>query len=86
MFTMRILFKELIVELIKWLKKIWFDAKLKARLDKIERDYKIKFEKDLKDSFTPIFEQKEHKKTTIKARKLVREMSLRAKWLKYFKD
>ena len=55
-------------------------------LDKIERDYKIKFEKDLKDSFTPIFEQKEHKKTTIKARKLVREMSLRAKWLKNFKD
>ena len=86
MFTMRILFKELIVELIKWLKKIWFDAKLKARLDRIERDYKIKFEKDLKDSFTPIFEQKEHKKTTIKARKLVREMSLRAKWLKNFKD
>ncbi len=86
MFTMRILFKELIVELIKWLKKIWFEAKLKARLDKIERDYKIKFEKDLKDSFTPIFEQKEHKKTTIKARKLVREMSLRAKWLKNFKD
>ena len=86
MFTMRILFKELIVELIKWLKKIWFEAKLKARLDKIERDYKIKFEKDLKESFTPIFEQKEHKKTTIKARKLVREMSLRAKWLKNFKD
>ena len=86
MFTMRILFKELIVELIKWLKKIWFDAKLKARLDKIERDYKIKFEKDLKYSFTTIFEQKEHKKTTIKARKLVREMSLRAKWLKNFKD
>ena len=86
MFTMRLLFKELIIELIKWLKKIWFEAKLKARLDKIERDYKIKFEKDLKDSFTPIFEQKEHKKTTIKARKLVREMSLRAKWLKNFKD
>ena len=86
MFTMQILFKELIVELIKWLKKIWFEAKLKARLDKIERDYKIKFEKDLKDSFTPIFEKKEHKKTTIKARKLVREMSLRAKWLKNFKD
>ena len=83
---MQMLFKELIVELIKWLKKIWFDAKLKARLDKIERDYKIKFEKDLKDSFTPTFEQKEHKKTTIKARKLVREMSLRAKWLKNFKD
>ena len=41
MFTMQILFKELIVELIKWLKKIWFEAKLKARLDKIERDYKI---------------------------------------------
>ena len=86
MFTMRILFKELIVELIKWLKKMWFDAKLKARLDKIERDYKIKFEKDLKESFTPIFEQKQHKKTTIKAKKLVREMSLRAKWLKNFKD
>ena len=86
MFTMRILFKELIVELIKWLKKLWFDAKLKARLDKIERDYKIKFEKDLKDSFTPIFEQKQHKKTTIKAKKLVREMSLRAKWLRNFKD
>ena len=83
---MRMLFKELIEELIKWLKKMWFDAKLKARLDKIERDYKIKFEKDLKDPFTPIFEQKEHKKTTIKARKLVREMSLRAKWLKNFKD
>ena len=86
MFMMRMLFKELIEELIKWLKKMWFDPKLKPRIDKIETDYKIKFEKDLKDSFTPIFEQKEHKKTTIKARKLVREMSLRAKWLKNFKD
>ena len=67
---------------------MWFDAKLKARLDKIERDYKIKFDKDLKESpSTPIFEQKEHKNPTIRRQgKLVREMSLRAKWLKNFKD
>ena len=82
----QILFKELITELISWLKKIWFEAKLQARLDKIEKKYKIKFDKELKESFEPIFEEKPHDEPDSEAAKLGGEISLRAKWLKDSED
>ena len=82
----QILFKELIPKLISWLKKIWFEAKLQARLDKIEKKYKIKFDKELKESFEPIFEEKPHDEPDSEAAKLGGEISLRAKWLKDSED
>ena len=82
----QILFKKLIPELISWLKKIWFEAKLKARLDKIEKKYKIKFDKELKESFDPIFEEKPHDNPDSEAAKLGGEISLKAKWLKDSED
>ena len=82
----QILFKELIPKLISWLKKIWFEAKLQARLDKIEKKYKIKFDKELKESFEPIFEEKPHDEPDSEAAKLGGEISLKAKWLKDSED
>lgn len=86
MSMMQMLFKELIPGLIKWLKKIWFEAKLQARLDKIEKQYEIKFDKDLKEQFTPIYKEKPHDDPESKAAKLGGEISLRAKWLKDSED
>ena len=80
------LLRKLITELISWLKKVWFEAKLQARLDKIEREYKIKFDKELKESFEPIFEQKPHEDPNSEAAKLGGEISLKAKWLKDSED
>ena len=80
------LLRKLILGIISWLKKLWFEAKLKARLDKIEREYKIKFDKELKESFEPIFEQKPHEDPKSEAAKLGGEISLKAKWLKDSED
>jgi hypothetical protein len=80
------LLRKLITELISWLKKVWFEAKLQARLDKIEKKYKIKFDKELKESFDPIFEEKPHDDPDSEAAKLGGEISLKAKWLKDSED
>lgn len=80
------LLRKLIKELISWLKKVWFEAKLQARLDKIEKKYKIKFDKELKESFEPIFEEKPHDNPDSEAAKLGGEISLKAKWLKDSED
>ena len=80
------LLKKLIIGIISWLKKLWFEAKLQARLDKIEREYNIKFDKELKESFEPIFEQKPHEDPNSEAAKLGGEISLKAKWLKDSED
>ena len=80
------LLKKLIIGIISWLKKLWFEAKLQARLDKIEREYNIKFNKELKESFEPIFEQKPHEDPNSEAAKLGGEISLKAKWLKDSED
>ena len=80
------LLRKVIKGIIDWLKKLWFEAKLQARLDKIEREYKIKFDKELKESFKPIFEQKPHEDPNSEAAKLGGEISLKAKWLKDSED
>ena len=80
------LLRKLITELISWLKKVWFEAKLQARLDKIEKKYKIKFDKELKESFEPIFDEKPHDDPDSEAAKLGGEISLKAKWLKDSED
>ena len=80
------LLRKLIKGIISWLKKLWFEAKLQARLDKIEREYNIKFNKELKEIFEPIFEQKPHEDPNSEAAKLGVEISLKAKWLKDSED
>ena len=80
------LLRKLITGIISWIKKLWFEAKLQARLDKIEREYNIKFNKELKESFEPIFEQKPHEDSNSEAAKLGGEISLKAKWLKDSED
>ena len=80
------LLRKLIKGIISWLKRLWFEAKLQARLDKIEIEYNIKFNKELKESFEPIFEQKPHEDPNSEAAKLGGEISLKAKWLKDSKD
>ena len=80
------LLRKVIKGIIDWLKKMWFEAKLQARLDKIEREYKIKFDKELKKSFERIFEQKPHEDPDSEAAKLGGEISLKAKWLKDSED
>ena len=80
------LLRKVIKGIIDWLKKTWFEAKLQARLDKIEKEYKIKFDKELKESFEPIFEQKPHEDPDSEAAKLGGEISLKAKWLKDSED
>ena len=80
------LLRKVIKGIIDWLKKLWFEAKLQARLDKIEREYNIKFNKELKESFEPIFEQKPHEDPNSEAAKLGGEISLKAKWLKDSED
>ena len=80
------LLRKLIKGIISWLKRLWFEAKLQARLDKIEREYNIKFDKELKESFEPIFEQKPHEAPNSEAAKLGGEISLKAKWLKDSED
>ena len=80
------LLRKLIKGIISWIKKLWFEAKLQARLDKIEREYNIKFNKELKESFEPIFEQKPHEDPKSEAAKLGGEISLKVKWLKDSED
>jgi hypothetical protein len=40
----RTLFKDIIDAVIKWWKQVWFEAKLKARLDMIELENRIESE------------------------------------------
>jgi hypothetical protein len=49
------LFKDIIDALIKWWKRIWFEAKLKATLDMIELDNRIQAELELEKQNKPIY-------------------------------
>ena len=52
------LFKDIIKAVIKWLKTVWFEAKLKAALDQIEMNNKIESELEWEKLNRPIY--KEH--------------------------
>ena len=51
------LFKQLIDAVIKWWKLIWFEAKLKARLDMIELENRIQAEIELEKQNKPIYRE-----------------------------
>ena len=52
---MRTLFDDIIKALIDWWKKVWFEAKLKARLDMIELEYRAQAELELEKENKPLY-------------------------------
>ncbi len=69
---------------IKWWKRIWFEAKLKARLDMIELDNRIQAEIELEKQNKPIY--REHPIDPVlqtgESQKLGGAMQLTAPWYK----
>ena len=53
----RILFDDIIQAVIKWWKRTWFEAKLKARLDMIELDNRIQSELEREIEQKPIYRE-----------------------------
>jgi hypothetical protein len=78
----RILFDDIIQAVIKWWKRTWFEAKLKARLDMIELDNRIKSDLEREIEQKPIY--REHPidpdLQTGESRKLGGAMQLTAPW------
>ncbi len=70
-------------EIIKWWKKVWFEAKLMARLKMIEIETQLESEKERKERFEPIYQEKEidNELQTGESRLLGGEMRLAAKWV-----
>ena len=78
----RILFNDIIQAVIEWWKRIWFEAKLKARLDMIEFENQIQsgLEREVKNK--PIYREYpvDPKLQTGESQKLGGEMRLTAPW------
>ena len=76
------LFKDIIAAVIKWLKKLWFESKLKARLKMIEIENQIEAERELEEYFKPEYTEKpvDPKLQTGDSIGLGGEMRLTAKW------
>ena len=52
-----VLFDDIIQAIIKWWKRVWFEAKLKARLDMIELDNRIKSDLEREIEQKPIYRE-----------------------------
>jgi len=78
----RTLFKDIIDAVIEWWKKIWFEAKLKARLDMIELENRIESELEREEQNKPIYIEHliDPKLQTGESQKLGGAMELRAPW------
>ena len=76
--------RECIQEIIKWFKRIWFEAKLKARLDMIELENRVQAEIELEKQKKPIY--REHTIDPVlqtgESQKLGGAMQLTAPWYK----
>lgn len=77
-----ILFKDIVDAIIKWWKQVWFEAKLKARLDMIEFDNRIQSELEREEQNKPIYREYpiNPKLQTGESQKLGGEMRLTAPW------
>ena len=53
----KLLFDDIIQAVIKWWKRVWFEAKLKARLDMIELDNRIQSELEREIEQKPIYRE-----------------------------
>jgi hypothetical protein len=79
---MRNLIPQIIQAVIQWLKRIWFEAKLKARLDMIELENKIKSEIEREKKNKPVYIEHEidPELQTGESQKLGGAMELRVPW------
>lgn len=70
-------------EIIKWWNKVWFEAKLTARLKMIELETQWESEQERKKRFEPIYKEAEinEKLQTGESKLLGGEMRLAAKWV-----
>jgi len=70
-------------ELIKWWKKVWFEAKLKARLQMIEWQTQVEAKLERKERFEPVYQEKpvDPVLQTGESQLLGGEMRLAAKWV-----
>jgi hypothetical protein len=70
-------------EIIKWWKKVWFEARLKARLQMIEWQTQVEAELERKERFKPVYQEKEIDPVlqTGESQLLGGEMRLAAKWV-----
>lgn len=73
---------EILTEIIEWLKKLWFESKLKARLKMIELENQIEAEEELEEHFKPLYSEKpvDTELQTGESAKLGGEMRLSARW------
>ena len=78
----RQLIGEILTEIVRWLKKLWFESKLKARFKMIEIENQIEAERELKEHFTPLYTEKpvDPELQTGASIGLGGEMRLTAKW------
>lgn len=76
------LFKSIFDGFVKWLKQLWFESKLKARLDMIEIENRIQAELEQEEKNKPIYREYPIDQTlqTGESQKLGGEMSLTAPW------
>ena len=79
----RTLFADIIDAVIKWWKKVWFEARLKARLQMIEWQTQVEAELERKERFEPVYQEKpvDEKLQTGESQLLGGEMRLAAKWV-----
>ena len=77
-----ILFKDIVDAIIKWWKQVWFEAKLKARLDMIEIENRIQSQLEREEQNKPIYREYpiDPKLQTGESQKLGGEMRLTAPW------
>jgi len=70
-------------ELIKWWKKVWFEARLKARLQMIEWQTQVEAKLERKERFEPVYQEKpvDPVLQTGESQLLGGEMRLAAKWV-----
>jgi hypothetical protein len=81
-FMIQILFRDVVQAVIKWWKQVWFEAKLKARLDMIELENRIQSDLEREIEQRPIYTEKpiDSKLQTGESQKLGGEMRLTAPW------
>ena len=77
------MFSEIRAEIIQWLKKVWFEAKLKARLQMIEWQNLRESEEERRERFEPVYQEKaiDSVLQTGESQLLGGEMRLAAKWV-----
>lgn len=77
-------FKDIVNELVKWWKKLWFESKLKARLKMIELENQVESEIEREEAAKPIYTEHpiDPELQTGESQKLGGAMQLTAPWYK----